>query len=213
VLATSAHYLRPPDPGPATVEVEQLRAGRSASQFRVRLSQADAPCVDALVTTSTLQAAPTAAWDAGVTDVPAAPFDDCIRLTSDGPGFAVALMDVIDVRLDPATAGFLTRQPAGRGELRGWVRLAGDEPFDPSSLVMATDVFPPASFDIKPTGWVPTLELTVYARALPAPGPIRVRHRAQLIADGRVDEVCQLWDSAGTLVAHGTQLAGIRLTL
>jgi hypothetical protein len=48
-------------------------------------------------------------------------------------------------------------------------------------------------------------------RALPAPGPVRMLHRAQLIDNGRVDESCFVWDSAGRLVAHGTQLAGIRL--
>ena len=58
---------------------------------------------------------------------------------------------------------------------------------------------------------MPTLELTVYVRALPAPGPVRMLHRAQLIDNGRVDESCFVWDSAGRLVAHGTQLAGIRL--
>jgi hypothetical protein len=32
-----------------------------------------------------------------------------------------------------------------------------------------------------------------------------------MIADGRLDEACFVWDSTGRLVAHGTQLAGIRL--
>ncbi|HEX4092352.1 MAG TPA: hypothetical protein VHZ33_26835 [Trebonia sp.] len=35
--------------------------------------------------------------------------------------------------------------------------------------------------------------------------------RAQLIDAGRVDESCFVWDATGRLVAHGTQLAGIRL--
>ena len=61
------------------------------------------------------------------------------------------------------------------------------------------------------TGWVPTLELTVYVRALPAPGPVRVLQRANLIDGQRVDEQCWVWDSRARLVAHGTQLAGIRL--
>ena len=73
------------------------------------------------------------------------------------------------------------------------------------------DAFPPATFDIEFAGWVPTLELTAYVRALPAPGPVQIVQRAQLIEAGRVDEVCYVWDSAGRLVAHGTQLAGIRL--
>ena len=39
VLAASAHYLRSPDPGPVLLEVEELRRGRSASQYRARLLQ------------------------------------------------------------------------------------------------------------------------------------------------------------------------------
>jgi hypothetical protein len=75
----------------------------------------------------------------------------------------------------------------------------------------AVDALPPATFDIEMTGWVPTLELTVYVRALPAPGPVRVLQKAQLIDGQRVDEACWIWDGTGRLVASGTQLAGIRL--
>jgi hypothetical protein len=123
----------------------------------------------------------------------------------------VAIMDEVDVRIDPATFGFAAGKPSGRGELRGWLQLPEGEAFDPTSLLYAVDAFPPATFEIEASGWVPTLELTVYVRALPAPGPVRVLHKAQLIDAQRVDEACYVWDSNGRLVAHGTQLAGIRL--
>lgn len=73
------------------------------------------------------------------------------------------------------------------------------------------DAFPPATFDIEFSGWVPTLELTVYVRALAAPGPVRVLQRARLIDARRVDETCFIWDRTGRLVAQGSQLAGVRL--
>ena len=104
-----------------------------------------------------------------------------------------------------------TGASSGRGELRGWLTLPEDEAFDPTSLLFAVDGFPPATFDIEFSGWVPTLELTAYVRALPAPGPVRILHRAQLIDARRVDEACYVWDRVGRLVAHGSQLAGIRL--
>ena len=85
------------------------------------------------------------------------------------------------------------------------------ESFDPISLLYAVDALPPGTFEIEMTGWVPTLELTVYIRAFPAPGPVRVLQRAQLVDAQRVDEACYIWDGEGRLVAHGTQLAGIRL--
>ena len=102
-------------------------------------------------------------------------------------------------------------RPSGRGELNGWLGLLDGAPFDPLSLIYAVDAFPPATFDVEFSGWVPTLELSVYVRALPAPGPVQVRHRAHLIDAQRVDETCWVWDSTGRLVAQGTQLAGIRL--
>jgi Thioesterase-like superfamily len=126
-------------------------------------------------------------------------------------GSRVAFMDQLEVRLEPESTGFTTGTPSGRGELRGWLALPHEEPFDPISLLLAADAFPPATFDIEFSGWVPTLELTVYVRALPAPGPARILQRAQLIDARRVDQSCYVWDRTGRLVADGSQLAGIHL--
>jgi hypothetical protein len=120
-------------------------------------------------------------------------------------------MDQIEVRLDPETSGFTRGEPSGQGELRGWLALPGGENFDPASLLFAVDAFPPGTFDIEFSGWVPTLELTAYIRALPAPGPLRISQRAELIDSRRVDESCHVWDRTGRLVAQGRQLAGITL--
>ncbi|SDJ10941.1 Thioesterase-like superfamily protein [Frankineae bacterium MT45] len=212
VIAASAHYLRSPDPGPVTLDAEVLRGGRSASQVRVRMLQEGRPCVEALITTSTLDPDTKPHWDAGVPPRPTLEPGDCLRNPSTSPiGLQVPIMDQVDLRIEPETFGFVSQRPAGLGELRGWLALPADEPFDPAALLYAVDAFPPATFDIEMTGWVPTLELTVYIRALPAPGPVQVLQRAQLIDAQRVDEVCYVWDSTGRLVAHGTQLAGIRL--
>ena len=37
-----------------------------------------------------------------------------------------------------------------------------------------------------------------------------IRQRALVIDAGLVDEVCEIWDSTGQLVAQGTQLAKVR---
>jgi hypothetical protein len=210
-VAVSAHYLHAPDTGPCDVVVETLRRGRSASQVRARLQQGGQPCVEALVTLAKLDAADVPFWD-GAPAGPVAPPEDCVRLPGTTPtGATVALLDEVDLRLDPATAGFASGRPSGRGELQGWLALAAGEAFDPISLLFAVDALPPATFDIAPSGWVPTLELTAYVRALPAPGPVQVHQRARLIDAQRVDEVCTVWDATGRLVAQATQLAGTRL--
>jgi acyl-coenzyme A thioesterase PaaI-like protein len=212
VIAASAHYLTAPRPGPVVIETEVLRAGRSASQVKARMSQDEEGCVEALLTTSELDPAVMPFWSEGLPEVGEIAYEDCARLIPRTPdGSSVAIMEQIEVRLEPESGGFTAGRPTGRGELRGWLALPGSEPLDPTSLLFAVDAFPPATFDIEFSGWVPTLELTVYVRALAAPGPVRVLQRAQLIDAQRVDESCYIWDRGGRLVAHSTQLAGIRL--
>jgi hypothetical protein len=212
VLAASAHYLRAPEPGPVAIEADVLRSGRSAGQSRVRMGQDGQDCVEALITTGRIDPAGAPYWQAGVPPLGEYAFEDCEPLAWGLPdGRHVAIMRQVEVRLEPESAGFAHGSPSGRGELRGWLSLPDGEPFDPVSLLYAVDAFPPATFDIELSGWVPTFELTAYVRAVPAPGPVRVLQRAQLIQGQRVDEVCFVWDREGRLVAQAAQLAGIRL--
>lgn len=212
ILAASAHFLRAPDPGPVDIAVDTLHAGRATSHVRARLAQDGRDCVEALFTLGALGSSAGHTWTGAVPEPAAAPLADCIRLLPDPQQFEVPILEQIIVRLSPATMGWTIGRPTGRGELTGWLSLPGEAQFDPLGLLFGVDAFPPATFDIQFSGWVPTYQLSVYLRAQPAPGPVQVLHRAQLIADGRVDETCHVWDSAGTLVAHSTQLAGVRLT-
>jgi len=212
VVAASAHYLRAPVPGLVTVEVDVLRSGRGASQLRARLGQDGEARVEALLTMSTLDPTGAAYWDAGLPGPGNLAWDACRRLVPRTPdGSRVPIMEQVEVRLDPECEGFIRGRPSGRGELRGWLALPDGEAFTPASLLFAVDAFPPATFDLEFTGWVPTLELTAYVRALPAPGPVRILQRAQLLGARRVDEACFVWDSTGRLLAQATQLAAIRL--
>jgi hypothetical protein len=212
VIAASAHYLHAPTPGVVQIEAEPLRSGRSASQIRVRLRQDGHACIEALLTTGELHADTAPYWDHGLPRLSHVAYEECVGLIPMTPdGNRVAIMDQIEVRLEPDSSAFTNGTPSGRGELRGWLALPDDEPFDPISLLFAVDAFPPATFDIEFSGWVPTLELTVYVRALPKPGPVRILQRAQLIDAQRVDESCYVWDHTCRLVAHSSQLAGVRL--
>lgn len=212
-LAATAHYLRAPDIGPVDIGCEILRIGRSASQVRAMLSQQGRPCVDATLTMGTLgssEAPPT--WTARqLVDV--APYEDCLRIPAarEGSPFVVPIMDRSDLRLDPAVLGFARGKPSGEANLRGWISFADGRPADPLGLLFFCDALPPATFELVMSGWVPTLSLTAYVRARPAPGPLRVTQSAHSIDAGRVDETCEVWDSTGRLVAQATQLAGIRI--
>jgi hypothetical protein len=210
-LAASATYLAVPAVGPAVVEVIPLRVGRSASQLRTRLVQGGQACVEALLTLGRLDPDAAPRWvDSPAVALPAE--DECAALPVEPPGagFKVNLMEVVEQRLDPAVLGFAFGQPSQQAELRGWLRFADGLPADPLSLLFVADSFPPATFAIGSIGWVPTLELTVYVRAVPSPGALRVRQVARLVEDGMVDEVCEVWDARGRLVAQATQLAKVR---
>jgi acyl-coenzyme A thioesterase PaaI-like protein len=216
-LAASVHYLASPECGPAAVQVDVLRTGRTVSQVRASMSQNGRPCVEALLTMGRLDSASTAYWTGEqpiVLPEPAA----CVR---GGPPPSIGrsgMYEHVDVLLDPAVTSFMRGEPDRGGELRGWFGFTDDTPPDPVSLLLVADAMPPASLTIDNSGWVPTLELTVYVRAVPAPGPLRVRQRAKLIEvppgvpGGLMDETCDVWDSRGRLVAQATQLASIRFS-
>ena len=139
------------------------------------------------------------------------PIAGCIRLTADGPGFRVPIMEVLDERLDPSCLGWVEGRPSGQGELRGYLGFADGREIDPLALLQAVDALPPATFDLGLGGWVPTMQLSTWVRAVPAPGPVVVRQRARLVEGSLFDETCDIWDSRGRLVATGHQLAGIRI--
>jgi hypothetical protein len=207
VVAASAHYLRSPDPGPVELRTEVVRAGRSAGHVRATLAQDGVRCVEALLTLGRLPEEAATEWDGGHLPTPPENRDASTRIEPDPAVIDVPLFDQVEARLDPAGTAALSGAPSGSGELRGWLHLPGDEPFTPASLLFAVDAFPPATVDIRRVGWVPTLQLSAYVRAVPAPGPVRILQRAQLLAGGRLDEVCLVWDSTGRLVAQATQLA------
>jgi hypothetical protein len=209
-LGSTATFLRAPSTGPATVRVEVLRAGRTASHVRATLMQNDTFCVDAMSIIGELDHEQDARFSLPPPEL--APIESCPRLPAERPGVGVRIniLDVTEERLDPEVLTFLDGAGGGAPDLRGWMNFADGRPQDPLSLLYAVDCFPPATMAIGSTGWVPTLQLTAYVRAKPADGPVRIRQRADSVQGGLVDELCQVWDSNGRLVAQATQLAQVR---
>lgn len=212
VVSASITYLRPPALAPATVRTTLLRTGRTAAHVRAVLAQGRDDLVDAVLVLGDLPDEPAVRYD-GTPALHAPDPDDCVRLTSKIPtGVHVGILDVLDQRLDPATVPFTLSAPrAGApAELRGWTRFADGREPDPLSLLFFVDAIPPATLMIGSTGWVPTLQMSAYVRARPAPGWLGIRMTAGLVSDGTVDETCVLWDSRGHMVAQSTQLARLR---
>jgi hypothetical protein len=204
-IAVTTDFLAPPAPGAADVVVERLREGRSAGTYRAVLMQGGIPLLSASVVTGTLteDAEPQARqYTVPETVGP----EESFRVPADtGTGVRVELMDQIDIRITPSAAQSL----AGDGSLRltGWFRAGeGVEP-DPVLCVLGCDAFAPVTFTLGTYGWAPTVQLSTYLRALPAPGWLQAEVRGSLVSDGWFDEECVLYDSAGRMVAQSWQIA------
>ncbi len=209
-LSASASYVQAPMPGPATVVTQVDRLGRSVSQVRASLVQDGRVHADASFVLGRLDPLAEPLWTDGY-PVELPPMEDCARMRA-GPGAALTLsiMDAVEVRPDPRATGIRGDGPSGVAQIGAWVQFADRRPVDPLSLLYFADALPPATFELGSSGWVPTLQLTVYVRAIPSPGPLRARQRARLVEGGLCDEVCEIWDRRGRLVAQATQLARVR---
>lgn len=209
--AVTGTFLRAPKPGPAEVTVDVLRRGRSASQLRVRLDQEGEPCVETAVTLGA-PVDPDAAADVTAPPVGLAAHEECPRSPADlhdGRG-GLALMNVVDTRLDPVTSGFVRGEPSGTGRIIGWGELDDGTSWDPVSLLVALDLLPPASFELGLSGWTPTMSMTAHVPGTPAPGPVALEQVVDHLSGDRMHESCRAWDARGALVGIATQVAGVR---
>jgi Thioesterase-like superfamily len=213
VLSATVTYLAAPALSAAQIRTTVLRQGRTASHVRAVLVQGERALVDAVMVLGALAPDSEPRYD-DIAPLHIPDPDQCVRLPPQTPeGVPVGVLVTTDLRLDPLTVPAAPR-PSGEGppvaELRGWLRFADGREPDPVSLLYFVDAIPPATLLIGSTGWVPTLSMSVYVRAQPAPGWLGIRFTAHLVAAGMVDETCTLWDSQGSVVAQATQLARLR---
>lgn len=206
VISASAQFLASPDLGPAQIVTEVDRVGKTASQVSATIGVDGVLGVRAQFTLGALQEGTTPFWG----EVVPCPFP----AIEDLPPSPMAGVRGNSLQFDPG-AGF-TMTPDGPvanggGEFRSYLRDEVGDVFDSVGLLYASDVMPPATFGVVQTGWVPTLAITVYNRAIPAPGPLRLRFRVQVIHDGYADEVCEAWDTEDRLVMQSTQMTALRI--
>jgi len=211
-FSLTGHFLSPPDAGPATVEVTPVRLGRSLATATARLTQVDPDGrvrerLRLLATYGELAAlSGHTALTARPPQLP--PPESCVRATPTFPGGpAVNIVERFDIRLDAPSAGWALGRPSGQAEMRGWLRFADGREADALALLLIGDVFPPTAFNLGLTGWVPTIEMTVHVRGIPAPGWLRMAVTTRNVAGGYLEEDAEIWDSADRLVAQSRQLA------
>lgn len=207
-VSLTAHYLRPGPAGPCVVTVEMIRSGRRLATARASLAIDGKIIIELLGTFGDQQPDPDAPIYRHHEPPALTPYDNCAAMPSASDDAGPALMDRLACRLQPGDDGFRRGEPTGEPLIRGWFALADDEPIDAIALLLAADAFPPPVFNTEiPVAWVPTVELTVHLRAVPAPGPLQCSFRSQFIHDGLLDEDGEIWDSNGQLVAVTRQIA------
>jgi acyl-CoA thioesterase len=196
------HYFRPPVEGPATVEVEVLRQGRSLTNARARLTQGDRVCIEALVALAEERPGPAFADEpppgvARPEDLPA-------------PPPSPIEIPIRDRFVQRHAVGAPPFTGADRAETGGWIRLEDDQPVDHAVVAALTDAWVPAVFSRAevPTG-VPTVDLTIHFRNQPPqrPGWCLVRFTTATAAEGYLEEDGQVWSEDGVLLAQSRQLA------
>lgn len=209
LASVSARFLNPATPGPAEIDVETLKEGRSTSTLQAMMVGGGRT----LLTTSATFVEPGEGW-AEVTmshgsppDLP--PPERCIRLIpGDDAPLPPPFTSKVEVYLHPEDASLGTGRPGEMPEVRGWFRLLDEEPIDAYGLVVAADAFPPAVFNSGlPLGWTPTVDLTVHVRD---PGPhhwVACRFYTRFVTGGWLEEDGEIWDTSGRLVAQSRQLA------
>jgi acyl-CoA thioesterase len=209
VTSISTNYVRSPDVGPAQILADVRRVGRDVSFVHVTLRQGDVITTESLVTLGTLHDISLARY----IDAPPVEFATLEACHVIPENVGATYMSLVDLRLDPTSVGWWLGEKCDRAEVKGWVRLNdGDASWNVWNILFACDVMPPATMPVGSSGWVPTLQLTSYVRRVPQSEWLRVRQWCVVIADGTLDERCELFDDRGEMVASSSQLAMVRFS-
>jgi acyl-CoA thioesterase len=205
-VSVTAYYLAPGRAGPIEVQTEVVKAGKLFATSTGTLRQGGRDLMRLVGTFGDLEAMAGGFTHLAGQPPRLAPIHECVGRADAAPD--IAFQERMRLLLDPSCADFWQGRPSGRAEMLGWITFADDRPIDTLALLLIADALPPTVFNIPaPSGWVPTLELTVHVRAIPAPGPLRCRMTTQTLQNGLFEEDGEYWDSSDTLVAQSRQLA------
>jgi Acyl-CoA thioesterase N-terminal domain/Acyl-CoA thioesterase C-terminal domain len=201
--AVTAELMAPAVPGPSTIRVTRLRAGRSVTVMTAVLAQPGGPVAHAVLTFGRTR--DDAGWQA--LDPPALPPWAELALlevpSPPGPRF------VRHFELRPVTGAPFSGAPAAAPEVLGWVRpRAPGTGRGAAYLAACVDAYWPAFLvgerAPRPAATLTyTLQLT--GAAAPPAAPLAYRARALAAGDGYVPELRELWTADGRLVAVNPQ--------
>lgn len=203
----TATFIARCDPGNACVMVDRIASSSQFERFEARMDQDGVEKIRALgtfvdpemsCTFNRIEAAPPEI----------APRDDCLAIP-EIPKYT--LFNQVEAMLDPSCIGWMSGRLSDRSEHKGWIKFKDQRPFDAVSLLLMADAFPPPVYASQGLGaWVPTLEMSVNIRKLPASQWLKCTFRTRFITCGLLEEDGQIWDETGELIAISRQIAQYR---
>jgi hypothetical protein len=207
-LIVTANFAARCVPGPAEVALELIGGSRSFDRWQATLSQDGDVRIRAICTMSD------EADDDGQkryedTAPDLAAFERCLAMPN-LPGYT--MFEHLEVRLDPSCTGWLTGPGLSDiSEQRGWLAFRDSRLFDPLSVLLAADAFPPAVLASQgAVAWVPTIELSVNLRNVPRTPRLKCVFRSRFLNRGVVEEDGRVWDENNELIAVSRQIARFR---
>lgn len=209
-ISVTTHFLRPArGDTDAEVRASVVRTGRTVSTLRGSLWQEGRQRLEVLAAFSDLSSGNSPGPEIAQAPPSIPPVHQCVHRGSLEQGVELPILSRVDVHVHPDHA------PAGGSDqalIDGWIRFNDGSVPSVMALPFFADALPPSLYPLLGfIGWVPTIELTVHARRVPAPGWLQVRQESHDLHDGRMIESGSLWDSTGALVATSRQI-GLLLT-
>ncbi|WP_166741836.1 thioesterase family protein [Cumulibacter soli] len=205
-LAVSTVFSSQVTPGPLDIDVDVARVGRRISSGIARLVQDGETRVSSLVTLGQLPHDLSGVKaDLPMPDMPS--MADCPDPRQSKESKALGEMaDVLDMRFVPGR-GFTPGRPTG-DEMYVWLRFRDGRPLDTLALIAFSDIAPPLAFALGEFGWAPTLQMQVTTYAKPVGDTVLMRIHGRPYGGTMFGcEEVDLWDSRGTIVARGRQIA------
>jgi hypothetical protein len=204
----TANYISRCTPNDADIYVEEFSRSTQFNRFQARLLQKGNERLRVLGTFADEKLECFLERYETTAPVISSSQDKCIPIP---PLPEFTLLSHMDMRLDPACAGWMQGTLADISEMKGWISFKDDRPHDLLSILLSADCFPPPVFASQGMmAWVPTIEFTVNVRKIPETKWLQGHFRSRFITCGLVESDGELWDEEANLVAISRQIAQFR---
>jgi len=203
----TANFLNRCEPGDAWVSIEKMSASRQFDRLQASLHQNGNEKIRSFGTFANEDnVCMVERYEEPVNRIPA--LEKCIPVP-EIPNYT--FFSQMDVRLDPACAGWMSGKLSDTSEIKGWIKFKHIRPFDLLSTLLIADSFPPAVICSQGmVAWVPTIEFSANIRNIPTGDWLKCIFRTRFITCGLLEEDGEIWDQTDQLIGISRQIAQYR---